>query len=613
MFYKEAKPVIDLFNADQIHNIKRSELDKAGETASLPSVSVVGNVTLLRFSNPFYVGYHLTVDDIKVQFVAEERSSKRDLRLWAVWETQNPDDVALTSIVVPDWFGANLAKPELTFVKDFQLPVSFELKLTDKPDKTMRVEEDSTKSLDVSKDTVFTVLNGNIVAVSRLDWEEFFDALHGCYVIDACYAIDDKAFSGIVPEVFSVSPRTPLVSNDGKTELKAFVHFGKDVSLATLTSGSKKIEFLLEFDNPHPLLPSVVQVWPLLSNDTKIRLTHLCNQRIEGVMTKEDFLTLLECSGYELTLSPLYRNDCHFNVGIQYDAEDGSKWQHINALLTTTPDAACLNVGNNCFEVASLRGEKATLIKRNGELVVVVTPDGDTSYNKEAPNKSKFNYDFPVYGDVHIKNKKAVDWLVEAFSSALLEMRPVKHLYSTNVPILKVEADNASASHFASRFAEMLVSHNGETFPVLVSRSLWGCFTFYVKIDDVILKAIANRDMLGELPLTKGGYEMRPSFVGFSKQKFTDGFRDAVLASQNEAQTLFANPPKPFDVLGLTKGAIASHTPDADLCFKTTALGDGNVLLEYWYAKAVKPVINAKICHPQTIFCSWESALIIAV
>ena len=604
MLYKEAKPVLDLFHNCPIRNVTKGELKASSEkNVPLSSVSVVGNVPLVRFYETLYSTAIVKAKG-ENSIVEVEFAREGDKRLMTVWDCDNDSDVAVTFIDLPKG-GLVHVKSEIPHApytahlyrnteNAFLMVVDGETHLASKQKYDRMV---------VSTDTVLLKLNGRDVAVSHLNWADFFDNLDGG--------------NEVAPEVFVSSnlrmlSTNELFENDALAFIDAYVHVGRDVSIATISSGKNTVQFLMEFDNPHPLLPSIVQVWPVLDSKTPIKLVHYGRKRTEGTVTKAELQLMLESSGYELSLKPLYKCD-----SVQLlDKETYQKEVTLDVVLTQTTTEAYLTTGVARFKAASLNDEVATLLLlQNQQMVVVVTPNGDCSYRNEVrPTISA--------GDAFAKHSQSqtLEWVTKAFGD-YAKVSSVDYLDNTNVPVIYCRADSTGNEHFASRFAEALLTHEGETVALLIEREVNNRFIFRVKVGDVLVTAQVDKAQLDYLPLTHDGYELKDYCAAFSQEARlpVDYRMPNVTHYPQGLESFFQSDRKTYPIFGLTKGRIVSPPtyktpPDKTWQFYMKKLSDGNLALDYWFN--VNGNCNsyyAKVVKPQTTFCSWESALIVAV
>lgn len=382
MFYKEAKPVLDLFQNCVIRNVKKAELKASSEKpVPLSSVSVVAGVPLVRFSDDLYFTATVEANDNSKR-VAVEFACEGNTGLVTVWETADDADVAVTFIDLPkgglDAIEFKLAKSRATakLYREAKTEFSSAAFLSEYDGKTYLRSYLNSECLLVSTDTVLTPLNGQVLAVSQLNWADFFDNL--------------DAGNEVAPEVFVSSNIKMLTNNDlfdngAMAYMDAYVHVGRDVSIATFSSGKNTVQFLMEFPNPHPLLPSIVQAWPWVDAKTPIKLVHYGKLRTEGTVTKAELEHMLKRSGYELTLKPLYK--CHKVQTFDKEAANNPQNQVttlFDVVLTETTTEAYLTTGVVRFKAASLKNETATLLMlANQQMVVVVTPKDDCSYRNE--------------------------------------------------------------------------------------------------------------------------------------------------------------------------------------------------------------------------------------
>lgn len=613
MFYKEAKPVLDLFQNCVIRNVKKAELKAASEKpVPLSSVSVVAGVPLVRLSDDLYftATVEANVANDNSKRVAVEFAREGNTGLVTVWETADDADVAVTFIDLPkgglDAIEFKVAKSRATAKLYRETKTAF---LSEDDGKHYLVSRLNSERMLVSTDTVLTPLNGQVLAVSQLNWADFFDNI--------------DAGNEVAPEVFVSSNIKMLTNNDlfdngAMAYMDAYVHVGRDVSIATFSSGKNIVQFLMEFPNPHPLLPSIVQAWPLIDAKTPIKLVHYGKRRTEGTVTKAELEKMLKLSGYELTLKPLYK--CH-KVQTFDKVEAANNPQNqvttlFDVVLTETSTEAYLTTGVARFKAASLNNETATLLMlANQQMVVVVTPKDDCSYRNEV---SSVEGNAGQVSDGFAKSpkyKETLDWVTKAFGD-FAKVSAIDYLCNTNIPVIYSRADSTGNKHFASRFAEALVTHNGETVPVLIEREVNNCFIFRVKVGDWLVQARVDKDKVDYLPLTHYGYKLKASFVSFSQDaRLPDDYRE-LEAGQNRSNDNSFSPyqRKPYPILGLTKGIVVSadYKPEKTWQFLMKPLSDGNLMLSYWFDdKCARS--HAKVVKPQTTFCSWESALIIAV
>ena len=618
MLYKEAKPVLDLFHNCPIRNVTKGELKASSEkNVPLSSVSVVAGVPLVRFSDDLYftatVEANVANDDSKR--VAVEFACEGNTGLVTAWKTEDDEDVAVTFIDLPkgglDAVEFKLAKSRVTakLYREAKAEFSSGAFLSEDDGKTYLLSYFNSERMLVSTDTVLTPLNGQVLAVSQLNWADFFDNL--------------DAGNEVAPEVFVSSNIKMLANNDlfdngALAYMDAYVHVGRDVSIATVSSGKNIIQFLMEFTNPHPLLPSIVQAWPWIDAKTPIKLVHYGKRRTEGTVTKAELEHMLKRSGYELTLKPLYK--CHkvqtFDKVEAANNQDSQVNTLFDVVLTETPTEAYLTTGVARFKAASLNNETATLLMlANQQMVVVVTPKDDCSYRNEV---SSVEGNAGQVSDGFAKSpkyKKTLDWVTKAFGD-FAKVSAIDYLCNTNIPVIYSRADSTGNKHFASRFAEALVTHNGETVPVLIEREVNNCFIFRVKVGDWLVQARVDKDKVDYLPLTHYGYKLKASFVSFSQDaRLPDDYRE-LEAGQNRNDNSFSPyQRKPYPILGLTKGIVVSadYKPEKTWQFLMKPLSDGNLMLSYWFYNDKCASYHAKVVKPQTTFCSWESALIIAV